>query len=162
MKNRAISAFSAAFVAVSLISGCDLFGGKDACEDPNCLESDAIFVKYRSAADSSVNLIYSGQFSHDDLSIVPILLDKNGDSPTIFRIIDTTGKANNITILVNENLRGIAFQLGNLAPDTILLTTGLAPPVECCPDPRVTISQLLANGQFIPSVGVVVNVDFFK
>ena len=161
MKKQPIFAFLIILGTVFMMSGCGLFGGEDACDSIVCTENDVIQIEYRSAADSTTGLFDPGQFSLDELSIVPLLRDKNGPAPFVLKAKLGPMQKATIHITADENLRGIALRLANFAPDTILMTTGLRPADPCCTE-TTTVSQLLANGQPIPTIGSMIPVIFYK
>ena len=144
-------------IHVLLTGACGLFSTK--CEDPDCAQPDIIEIVYKSAIDS-VNVFNTGQYALSDLVATPILIDPNGHSPNIIKS-NPVDSPSMVIFQADLNLRGVALKLGNLPPDTLLMTTGTHFGDECCPD-VTTVAQLLANGQIVPTIGSVIQVNLFK
>ncbi len=149
-----------AIVAI-FAQSCGIFGENDACSDVVCPQSDVVEVLYKSSADSTIGLFDAGQFSLEQLDIRAILLDQNGPAPFVLKAKLGPAQKPTVQITVHENLRGLVLKLANFPPDTMLLTSGLRAAEACCEE-TVTVSQLLVNGQVVPSIGSVIFVEIFK
>jgi hypothetical protein len=140
MKNTALSVIAA--VCLFAIYSCAN------CRVVECEENGSKRFEFYSSVDST-DLLATGEYSLDDLTITPLLLDDGDDAPTIHKLVmpDSTIE---VSVYPNENTAGFVLQLSNMPPDTLLTVTSTSSGSECC-NGIIQIDQAILNGDTLPS-----------
>lgn len=122
------------------VSGCE------PCRYVDCAPSyNAQSIRFASKADSS-DLILTGQYSLQEINLVPLLKNAGDPSPSFSKNSSTLVGRPDYSILIdfNSNTRGYVFQVGQLPPDTLLGLTTIENS-KCCGS-IVTLEGLVLNG----------------
>jgi len=119
------------------------------CLDEECPVGENKSIRFISKTDSA-DLIISGQYSLDSLTITPLPKKFPGKPANIYISHLANGKYL-IYVEINEDLAGYVFRLHDLPPDTLLAVTGKLGGDECCAD-IVTWEEAILNGDTLPNI----------
>jgi hypothetical protein len=131
-----------------IASAC-LFGlASCECDKVDCQNGDNQRIVFLSKTDST-DLILTGQYDLDSVSILPLLLDESKPSGEIgFKRFENSLDYV-VSIEANANTVGYVIQLDSLPADTLSVTFGQREESKCCPG-FLDFATLELNGELIP------------
>ncbi|MCU0346956.1 MAG: hypothetical protein MUC59_08425 [Saprospiraceae bacterium] len=134
MKNFALCLLAAMYL---LVASCNN------CRNTDCAVGEDLNFRFFSAADSS-DLILSGTYAVDSVSIIPILIDSTNAVGKI-KVEDQGGGYYHAFAEAHRNVAGYIVQLDSLPPDTLLVETATSDGEDCCAG-SILITSATLNG----------------